>query len=255
MRPFPKQAKGPVQPEISSNLLKHTSPNPVQRWLLRRFHQRVAELVKEGLWLTSEGARDPSRSAAGKPHSVAGGGGNDRCVNLRSGGQPQCHQLSGRAPRTSDSATPLVLDVGCGEGFVARFLAARLQIRVVGLDIRRDALPDLVGAAEHLPLRDGVAPVVICLEVLEHLQNPWDTLEELLRVSSGYVILSVPDQPFFAMANLVRGKNLRRFGEDEEHLWHWRSETFLGFLGKRCHIARSVRSFPWVLALAKGSRR
>ncbi len=29
------------------NLQKHLNPNPIQRWLLRRFHRRILELVKE----------------------------------------------------------------------------------------------------------------------------------------------------------------------------------------------------------------
>ncbi len=45
-----------------------------------------------------------SRSAAGKPHSVEGGGANYRCVNLGSGAQPQCHRPSGRASRQMQRA-------------------------------------------------------------------------------------------------------------------------------------------------------
>jgi len=47
----------------------------------------------------SSGGPGPGQGAAGKPHSVEGGGANDRCVNLGSGAQPQCHRLSGRASR------------------------------------------------------------------------------------------------------------------------------------------------------------
>jgi len=48
---------------------------------------------------------DNPRSAAGKPHSVEGGGATYRCVNLGSGAQPQCHRLSGRA--SSSHPTPI----------------------------------------------------------------------------------------------------------------------------------------------------
>ena len=50
------------------------------------------------------------RSAAGKPHSVEGGGANDRRVNLGSGAQPQCHRLSGRA------SSPGFSPPRCGQG-------------------------------------------------------------------------------------------------------------------------------------------
>jgi len=43
--------------------------------------------------------------------------------------------------------------------------------------------------------------------------NAIDTLRgvmaELERVSDGYLLLSVPNQPFFALANFLRGKNSR----------------------------------------------
>lgn len=146
------------------------------------------------------------------------------------------------------SAPPTpVLDVGCGEGFVARALG----LPAIGLDKRRDAFLTMQGDALALPIRDKAVPVVLCLEVLEHLPEPWLALEELKRVCSGYLILSVPDQPWFSIGNFMRGKNLSRLGEDPEHLWHWRGETFLRLLQERCEVVRAVRSFPWVIALAK----
>lgn len=142
-----------------------------------------------------------------------------------------------------------VLDVGCGEGFVAR----ALDLPMIGLDYRSEARPAVLGDAAHLPVRDKAIRVVMCLEVLEHLPEPWVAIEELKRVCSGYLILSVPDQPWFSLANFMRGKNLMRLGEDSEHLWHWRGGTFLRLLGERCEVVRAVRSFPWVIALAKAS--
>lgn len=145
-------------------------------------------------------------------------------------------------PRSQD-----VLEVGCGEGFVAR----ALDLPTIGLDRRPEARPAVLADAARLPIRDKAVPIVLCLEVLEHLPEPWIALEEMRRVCSGHLILSVPDQPWFSLGNFLRGKNLSRFGEDPEHLWHWRGETFLRLLRERCEVVQTVRSFPWVIALAK----
>lgn len=47
-------------------------------------------------------------------------------------------------------------------------------------------------AIEKLPFKDNCFDIVICLDVLEHLENIHHIHEELLRVSSGFVIISLP---------------------------------------------------------------
>jgi len=199
---------------LSGNLSKHTSTNPVQRWLLRRFHRRIAALVATAL------------------------------------------------PKTG---APLVAEVGCGEGFVLAALAELLPgVRLTGLDIRPDALALAatqpgdaglaVAAATHLPWRDASADVSLCLEVLEHLPDPWAAVAELRRVTRGAIIVSVPAQPWFALANLARGKNLPTWGDDPEHLHHWRAGTFLRLLEQHVRVQRVSYAFPWVIAVCEGNR-
>ncbi|MCL5961176.1 MAG: class I SAM-dependent methyltransferase, partial [Chloroflexi bacterium] len=123
-----------------------------------------------------------------------------------------------------------LLDVGCGEGFVVDFLHEQgFKAPIVGLDADRVALAMakqlggdvLAGSATGLPFADASFPTVLCLEVLEHLTRPDLALRELARVSSAYVIASVPNQPYFSAANFLRGKNLKNLGEDPEHVHHW----------------------------------
>ena len=174
----------------SRNLQKHTNANPLHRWLLSRFHRTLGNLVEAAL----------QDAPAGRQ--------------------------------------PLVLEVGCGEGFVTNYLTQRIPVaRCLGVEPRWEALryartsgPDaagwLAGDAFQLPLTDKAAEVVVCAEVLEHLADPWQALAELQRVCRGALILSVPNQPYFSLANFLRGKNLRTLGEDPEHVQHWRGATF-----------------------------
>ncbi len=158
----------------------------------------------------------------------------------------------------------VVLDAGCGEGFVAAALSDALPDveRYVGLDLGVAALRRLPEAAPgaaplrgdltRLPCVDDSADLVVATEVLEHLADPGPALAELVRVTRGGLILSVPREPFFAGLNLLRAKNVRRLGSDPDHRQHWTRAGFLRFLRPHLEILQAPRdTFPWTLVLAR----
>lgn len=106
-------------------------------------------------------------------------------------------------------------------------------------------------SGQHLPFPLGTFDVVLCLEVLEHLPFPQQALQELARVGRGFVVLSVPNQPFFALANLLRGKNLSFWGEDPEHLHAWWSYQFLQMAGQLFAIEDVRHPFPWTVVVGR----
>lgn len=153
---------------------------------------------------------------------------------------------------------PLVVDVGAGEAFIAGRLDLG-RVRYVGLDpdpaaaafaVSRFGTAYVIGDGVCLPFRSGVADLVLCLEVLEHLADPDAALAEVCRVGRR-VILSVPHQPWFALANLARGKNLRRLGDDPDHRHFWTAGRFLGWAGHRLKIERVRFPFPWLVLLGR----
>lgn len=102
-----------------------------------------------------------------------------------------------------------VVDVGCGEGGALSF-CPRQGAHVVAIDhdeaalararARIDPLPARekeydVSVAETLPVEDGVATRVICMEVLEHVDDPAVVLRELVRIGApgAIYLLTVPD--------------------------------------------------------------
>lgn len=195
----------------STNYRKHTTSNPLQRWLIGRFHRQVLRFVE-----------------------------------------------------TTSVAT--AIEVGCGEGFVLRYLRDHTRLtKIVGVDIdplavalARQAVPDVpvsVADAYQLPTPGQSFDLVLCLEVLEHLESPRAALEEIRRVGLRHAILSVPNEPFFRMANLLRGKNVRGrrpsdWGDDPGHRQHWSSASFTRFIGQTLTVRAVVSSFPWTIILA-----
>ncbi len=97
---------------------------------------------------------------------------------------------------------PALLDVGCGDGAISADLSERTGSRVVGADlaIRRVSFAREVagnlsfaqGSCYELPFADGSFSTVVCCDLLEHLDDPARAVAELMRVSSRYVLLTVP---------------------------------------------------------------
>lgn len=87
-----------------------------------------------------------------------------------------------------------VLEIGIGTQFVSKYLAA-LDILVITVDINASSNPDHVMSVTHLTLPENSFPVVLACEILEHISYDdfVKALQQLHRVSSGYVVTSLPD--------------------------------------------------------------
>lgn len=100
-----------------------------------------------------------------------------------------------------------ILEVGTGKGYLAIALAkggykftsidiseeeqkfAQLNIKYLGLEEKIDFK---VEDAEHLKFEDGSFDVIISVNTIHHLSNPFKVIDELIRVvaSEGKIILS-----------------------------------------------------------------
>lgn len=159
-----------------------------------------------------------------------------------------------------------VLDIGCGEGYMLQALVdGGVSARLVGVDMSAAAIAEAesrlggrveLGVADAMELADAGRQfdLVMMLEVLEHLEDPGAALDIACRLSAGHVLLSVPWEPFFRGLNLARGKNVRRLGNDPEHVNHWSRRSFQRFVGQRAEIVASPVVFPWAMVLARTGR-
>lgn len=168
--------------------------------------------------------------------------------------------------RAAEALVPLemerFLDAGCGEGHALNELRGLLPDEVVGFDLNPDAVafcqqqhPEGTFTVEDifaLPYPDDHFDVVLCMEVLEHLDAPQLALAELARVCRGTLVLSVPYEPWFQLGNLARGKYREHWGNHPEHVQHWGLRSFERFVRAEPRVQDvTVReAWPWIVASA-----
>lgn len=158
----------------------------------------------------------------------------------------------------------VVVDVGVGEGLsLERFLPSdraaigveyRLD-KVTAAMQRIDGLAGVVADAGMIPLASSSADLVTCIEVLEHLVVDEPAVAELARICRGRCVVSVPWEPWFRLGNLGRGKNVKRFGNDPEHVQFFTPKRLERLLARDFAQVRIVRAFPWLIAEASEPRR
>jgi SAM-dependent methyltransferase len=168
--------------------------------------------------------------------------------------------------RSLDELTPgieptTILEVGVGEGEVASRLAARWPSAcIVGIDLPDDALAShwrdapLAGAfadIARLPFPDSSFDLVLAIEVLEHVPDPPAALRELARVARRDVVISVPREPIWRLANMGRGKYLSEFGNTPGHINHWSKRAFVSMVSSELAVREVRVPFPWTMVAAE----
>lgn len=163
--------------------------------------------------------------------------------------------LNGLAPRS-------VLEVGCGAGHSTRRLRDMLPTGVAME--ASDVLPENIARARRIapdvPARvesiyeldrpDRSVDVVVCMEVLEHLDEPRRALAELARVARVGAVLTVPREPIWRMMNMARGSYLRDWGNTPGHVNHWSGKAFRKTVCGFFRIQAVQSPLPWTVICA-----
>ncbi|MDP2751078.1 MAG: methyltransferase domain-containing protein [Rhodocyclaceae bacterium] len=107
------------------------------------------------------------------------------------------------AKRFADVINGNVLDVGCYEAPLRELLCS---CNYFGIDIAGN--PDMkinIDTVDGLPFQNSSKDCVLCIEVLEHLENFHSIFDELMRISNRYILISLPNSWRDARVPLERG--------------------------------------------------
>ncbi|MCX7512891.1 class I SAM-dependent methyltransferase [Frateuria hangzhouensis] len=156
------------------------------------------------------------------------------------------------------------LEVGCGEGELSMRLA-RTGWDVQGCDIAEEAVIEAQrrSAAAGLPIpfraldvfnARGIyepSDLVVCCEVMEHLEDPEAALEILKSLSRRHLLLSVPREPVWRALNLARGRYWKDLGNTPGHIQHWSRGAFLALIERHLEVVAVRSPLPWTLVLGR----
>ncbi|MEM1082235.1 MAG: class I SAM-dependent methyltransferase [Pseudomonadota bacterium] len=155
-------------------------------------------------------------------------------------------------------------EVGCGEGYWTT------QWKAQGIDARGSDFSSLVidlarqnaaamsldvafKAADIYALDPAVdaAELIVCCEVMEHLDRPTEALEMLTRLARPYLVVSVPREPIWSAMNLARGKYWSDWGNTPGHVQRWSKRAFLDLLEQHVDVLEVRSPLPWTMALCR----
>ena len=148
-----------------------------------------------------------------------------------------------------------VLDAGCGTAYGSALLADAGALEVVGVDRASDVLelarPGMPAAVTlevadvtALPYESGRFDLVVCFEVIEHLDDPGRALDEFLRVlgPEGVLAVSSPNRDMYSPGN-------------PHHVHEYTPTELEQALSTRFGFVRLERQHTWITSGALDSTR
>ncbi|MGD2086728.1 MAG: methyltransferase domain-containing protein [Candidatus Aminicenantes bacterium] len=161
--------------------------------------------------------------------------------DLYTPGPPHKHFSQQMLELVQKHAGKRVLDIGCGHGVNCIELNKR-GFQAIGIEINQQYVQEAKKyieayymRAEKLDFPDKSFDTAIMLEVLEHLEDPYAALEEVVRVTRKNLILSVP--------NLEPLETLVEFNVIMHHFFE---STHLNFFTKSMLNRFLKKYFPYV---------
>lgn len=170
--------------------------------------------------------------------------------------------MSSNIRRNTTTWGGVILEAGCGEGYMSEHIynftkSYVRNVNITGFDISEQCIRDAVSQYPHLDffVHDIYNPIelnvtydlIVCCEVLEHLANPREGINNLMNYSDKF-IFSVPHEPIWRILNIMRGKYLKNLGNTPGHIQHFSKRQFINLL-ENCGLKIiSLRyPFPWLM--------
>jgi len=162
-----------------------------------------------------------------------------------------------------------ILDLGCGEGYVCKSIKTAFpEVSYYGLDGSQQAVEvaknknpgvgfavmDILDtSSQELSKVFNVSKfdTVICLEVIEHIEDFHKALTVLSKIDADHYIISVPNEPFFRLSNLLALKNIKRLGNDPGHINAWGRSVFTKLVKAYFDVTKVLSPFPWQMYICQ----
>jgi len=153
---------------------------------------------------------------------------------LTVGGSPQLKRrlLSVKDFLNNHKGIKKILDVGCSKGYLSKVIEKK---ELYGIDISEKLLKNVNGYKEveeasilKIPFKDNYFDLVVCFQVLEHIEDYESAIDELLRVSNGFILLSTD---FVTKSDQVYSKD--PFSNPHGHIHQFNLNNFLGMLERK----------------------
>lgn len=164
-----------------------------------------------------------------------------------------------------DATPDSIHEIGCGEGYLV------LQWNRVGLPARGSDFSGRVielaranALSEELSeevfeirsvydlesTRDS-ADLIVCCEVLEHLERPDLAMQKLQLVTERFLIVSVPREPLWSILNMARGEYWSDLGNTPGHIQRWSRRSFIEMVSKYFVVETMLSPLPWTMLLCR----
>ena len=166
------------------------------------------------------------------------------------------------------ASSDTIHEVGCGEGhWVIKWNLQGIHAR--GSDFSKKVIelaranaiakglsPDLfiVRNIYDLESETDSADLIVCVEVLEHLEQPEKALLVLQKIATDHIVLSVPHEPIWRFLNMLRWKYLGEFGNTPGHIQHWSRNSFVSMVERYFEVVEIRTPLPWIMILCRARR-
>jgi len=156
-------------------------------------------------------------------------------------------------------------EVGCGEGYwTLKWLEQGVDARGSDFSGTVIELAQTNALTRKLPVeafhpcniydlnpQEDAARLVVCCEVLEHLEYPEIALRSLHAVAQPYLIISVPHEPLWSIMNMARGKYLMHWGNTPGHIQRWSQSQFIAIVSRYFEVLETQSPCPWTILLCR----
>jgi hypothetical protein len=130
----------------------------------------------------------------------------------------------------------LCIDIGCANGIIGSILYCYKELKTISIDLDYYDVPLFVRAeAENLPFRDKVFDTVLACELLEHVVNMDNVVNEMIRMGD-YILITVPAETYW------REELISRKPDKDETLYEYQKDALIKTDPVKHHHIHHLRS-------------